>query len=1109
MASDYDGTVKLAATFDASYIKKSAQDLRKEMDKAFDTTSSMKANKQIQELRNSIRNTARTYDELADKAKELENVTIPTEKYEKLWETLEQIKLQHISTQKAIEEANRVGMNTGQEYYDLLARTKIEEEQIAQVEKQMQQMRANKTAYTYGDQTKEYADTIKKMDDMANKMRILKARTDEQTNSTSKNANGWKALSIVFGTLGKDMKNLVTHLKNAAKQLLKMVSNSIINGFKRLGNAIVNLRKNASGADFSFKKLFRTLLAYGLGISTFTALFTKLRSAIGAGIAELEKYEGGLNPVAGAMQEFRTSLQYLQNSFAAAFAPILTTVLPILTSFIDKISQAVQYVGAFFSALKGASSFTKAIRTPYKSKETQQAEKADIKAQNTANKKAAKEDLAQKKEAYKKEVSEYKAAQKARNKEISEAERTNKQISKNNTKVAKNTALRNLNTKAILANNNALRKQKGELAGFDDLDVLGQEADEDTSLQNLVDVPEGLADNIRDFTDALEEVPEVVQEVNDAFEESDIPEWIQNLADKIKEFLAAGDWYGLGEFLGEKFNGLLQVVDDWINNVLLPEGVKWAGRLAEFLNGLVAGIDWALLGKTIADGLNALFSIAYTFLTTFDFLAFGQALGTAIKSWFDNIDWALVGATFAAKWNALIHTIQGIVTTPGIWTSIGTSIGTMLGSIIKNLDIDGLATTFIAIFNGIFEMIRAFLDTNPFEGFAEKIYNAINRMIHEINWTQAGQTLSNLVKTLLGVFLQVAENTDWVGFGQAIGNFLGSIDWAGILGTVAAIIWEVASGIIAGFFSTSSGKAFLAIVAGIESLKLAFTLGSALLIPAVKKVLIDKLSKVLLTDGVSKIFPAVVSAISSSLSSVVGIISSIGSTIAGALTTLLTSLTTIIQGFLTFIFSPGGIILLAIVGALVLIYKHWDEVKEFLKKLIKWIGEFGDMLVDLIDACFKLIGNLFIAYINGWIGMFEAFINFVIDGVNMMVSALNSIKFDIPDWVPILGGKSFGLNIPMLSKVRLPRVPKLAEGAVIPPNKEFLAMLGDQKQGTNIEAPLDTIIDAFREVVGNLEVQNTGSSVMEVDGQVFARLMTPYVVSELGRRGYDVKILEA
>jgi hypothetical protein len=67
-------------------------------------------------------------------------------------------------------------------------------------------------------------------------------------------------------------------------------------------------------------------------------------------------------------------------------------------------------------------------------------------------------------------------------------------------------------------------------------------------------------------------------------------------------------------------------------------------------------------------------------------------------------------------------------------------------------------------------------------------------------------------------------------------------------------------------------------------------------------------------------------------------------------------------------------------------------------------------------------------------------------------------------------------------------------------------MLGDQKSGTNIEAPLDTIKQALSEVMGQ-GVGGGSDAVMELDGQTFARLVMPYITNEMNRRGYDVKIL--
>ena len=67
-------------------------------------------------------------------------------------------------------------------------------------------------------------------------------------------------------------------------------------------------------------------------------------------------------------------------------------------------------------------------------------------------------------------------------------------------------------------------------------------------------------------------------------------------------------------------------------------------------------------------------------------------------------------------------------------------------------------------------------------------------------------------------------------------------------------------------------------------------------------------------------------------------------------------------------------------------------------------------------------------------------------------------------------------------------VPGLARGAVLPPNREFLAVLGDQKSGTNIEAPLDTIVEAMNIALANRSVGGGNTEVvLEVDGREFGR----------------------
>lgn len=113
---------------------------------------------------------------------------------------------------------------------------------------------------------------------------------------------------------------------------------------------------------------------------------------------------------------------------------------------------------------------------------------------------------------------------------------------------------------------------------------------------------------------------------------------------------------------------------------------------------------------------------------------------------------------------------------------------------------------------------------------------------------------------------------------------------------------------------------------------------------------------------------------------------------------------------------------------------------------------------------FNAIKNAIKTPINGIIGFINKLIGGVTEGLNSVIKAMNNLSFDIPDWVPGLGGKTFGFDIKTLP---VKKIPLLASGAVIPPNAPFTAVLGDQKHGTNVEAPLETIKQALREVLGS------------------------------------------
>ncbi len=95
--------------------------------------------------------------------------------------------------------------------------------------------------------------------------------------------------------------------------------------------------------------------------------------------------------------------------------------------------------------------------------------------------------------------------------------------------------------------------------------------------------------------------------------------------------------------------------------------------------------------------------------------------------------------------------------------------------------------------------------------------------------------------------------------------------------------------------------------------------------------------------------------------------------------------------------------------------------------------------------------------VNGVITLLNNMVSRLVNALNAVVRAANKLSFTVPQWVPSVGGKRFGVNLPTVSA---PSIPYLAKGAVLPAGKPFLAMVGDQKHGTNIEAPLATIQEA-------------------------------------------------
>lgn len=209
--------------------------------------------------------------------------------------------------------------------------------------------------------------------------------------------------------------------------------------------------------------------------------------------------------------------------------------------------------------------------------------------------------------------------------------------------------------------------------------------------------------------------------------------------------------------------------------------------------------------------------------------------------------------------------------------------------------------------------------------------------------------------------------------------------------------------------------------------------------------------------------------------------------------TILKSLTTALKGlieFITGVFTGDW-------------EKAWNGIKDFFSGIWDSVKGVLNGVTEFVKTTFKTawdtawtgVKTVFKDTWNGIVGIVEKAVNKIIDGVNWCINQLNKIHVDVPDWVEDLTGMTgFGFSIPNLNHVT---IPKLASGAVIPPNGEFLAMLGDQKSGRNLEAPESLIRQIVREESGGGDIVIKATGTM---GQLI-RLLKLEVDKENSRVG--------
>lgn len=145
----------------------------------------------------------------------------------------------------------------------------------------------------------------------------------------------------------------------------------------------------------------------------------------------------------------------------------------------------------------------------------------------------------------------------------------------------------------------------------------------------------------------------------------------------------------------------------------------------------------------------------------------------------------------------------------------------------------------------------------------------------------------------------------------------------------------------------------------------------------------------------------------------------------------------------------------------------WEGVKEVFSKVGSFFKETFEDAWRGIVGVFSIAGDIFTDIKDGILTAFKAIVNGLIRGLNNTIA----VPFNRINWVldQIRNISILGLTpFTGLGRISVPEIPQLAEGAVLPANKPFLAMVGDQKHGTNVEAPLSTIQEAVAVVMEDM-----------------------------------------
>lgn len=481
--------------------------------------------------------------------------------------------------------------------------------------------------------------------------------------------------------------------------------------------------------------------------------------------------------------------------------------------------------------------------------------------------------------------------------------------------------------------------------------------------------------------------------------------------DSLLAAIEAGQWFQVGRLIGEKLRDSLNAIP-WPD--IQAKAVQWATNIADTINGAVTtpGL-WEAIGHTLAQGLNTLTGFVDTFFQGVWWADIGAGLARGLTQLVAEVDWPQLGRVLTDGMRAALLTLHGFVTTYTGWADLGMSIAAMIGAALANID-----------------WVQAAGDLGT---LAIGILTAINTALSQADWGSVGQTI-------MGMFAAI----DWLGLIQQLVELLANT-WPLVLTAVlipALSAW-ITGTLLPAIGAWITGVAIPAILGWLGSI-VASIVSAIGLWPAV------------LIAAIVALFAALVAVIVSNWENICDWFSGAWDDFVAGWNDFWDSVAFCAQEWWQSVTTEWT--------------NFWNGIVDKFNALKSGLSQAWDAfwtgLSDRVGDIWNGIVNTVKGAVNSLIGFINGMISAVVGGLNSAIDALNSLSVDIPDWVPVVGGNRLGFSI---GHVTAPQIPYLAQGAVIPPNREFMAVLGDQTHGTNVEAPLATIQQAVAEVMEDVQ----------------------------------------